>query len=115
MKTKNALALCALFALFNGCITAMPTSSGRPINTEFVDSIEKGKTTMAQVRAALGEPASTSTSPDAVIWSYMHWEGKPSVIGATYSKSTTRTLTVQFKNGKVADYTFSTTKAGEAR
>jgi hypothetical protein len=87
----------------------MPTSSGRPIDSDFVQAIQKGKTTMADVKAKLGEPASVTTSPDGVTWSYMHWEGKPAVFGQTYSKSSTKMLTIQFKGGKVSDYTFSTT------
>jgi outer membrane protein assembly factor BamE (lipoprotein component of BamABCDE complex) len=107
--SRIAFALVFMVSL-NACITRMPTSSGRPINSEFVSGIEKGKTTMAEVRAALGDPASVTTSPDAEVWTYMHWEGKVATFGATYSSSSTKMLTIQFKKGKVADYSYSTTK-----
>lgn len=88
----------------------MPTSSGRPINTQYVKTIEKGTTTMSEVRANLGEPASVTTSPDSELWAYSHWEGKPAMFGQVYSSSSTQTLTIQFKNGKVVDYNFMTAR-----
>lgn len=108
MRFRQILAGIVLVTSASACITRMATSSGRPIDSAFVKTIERGKTTMEQVRAGLGEPASVSTSPDSEMWSYMHWEGKPAMLGATYSSSTSKTLTVQFKKGKVVDYTFST-------
>jgi outer membrane protein assembly factor BamE (lipoprotein component of BamABCDE complex) len=93
----------------------MPTSSGRPINASFVQSIQRGKTTADEVRKALGEPATVTTSPDGFVWSYSHWEGKPAVFGATYSSTNTTQLIIEFKNGKVADYQYSTSKGQQAR
>jgi outer membrane protein assembly factor BamE (lipoprotein component of BamABCDE complex) len=93
----------------------MPTSAGRSIDSTFVQSIQRGRTTADEVRKALGEPASITTSPDGFVWSYTHWEGKPAVFGATYSSSSTTQLVVQFKNGKVVDYQYSTSKAQQAK
>jgi outer membrane protein assembly factor BamE (lipoprotein component of BamABCDE complex) len=108
MTIARRTALLALLFSLSGCITRMPTHSGRPIDTEYVKSIEKGKTTMDDVRLKLGEPMSVTQSTSEVVWTYQHWEGKPAMLGTGYSKSETTFLTVRFQKGKLVDYSLST-------
>lgn len=99
-----------LFVLVSaGCFAAMPTSSGRPIDPGYVKSIEKGKTTMDEVRANLGKPTSITETDGRQEWTYTHWTGKPAMFGNSYSKSSTQILRIQFKGNTVADFTMSTT------
>lgn len=97
-----------LFAL-SACIAAMPTQSGRPIDPEFVKGIARGKTTMEEVRTRLGAPLSVTESQDTQQWIYQYWEGKPAMFGYRYEKSKTQMLMVRFRDGKVIDYSLSTT------
>lgn len=105
-----AAALCAF--TMSACITAMPTRSGRPIDAEFVNSIEKGMTTIEEVRSRLGQPASTMVSGPGVTWTYRYWEGKPATFGYAYSSQRTQILTIQFQDGIVVDYSLSTSSEG---
>ena len=86
----------------------MPIQSGRAINQEFVQSIVKGRTTMGQVRTALGAPQTRTVSGDEETWTFTHWEGKPALFGNSYQSSKTQMLTVKFKNQKVLDYSHTT-------
>lgn len=104
MRYRTAL----LLVLLTGCAYAMPTKYGRPIDPEFVKSIEKGKTTTEDVQKALGKPMSTTeSSGNKQQWTYMAWRGKPAMIGQSYSKSETQTLTISFENNTVSEYSFS--------
>lgn len=109
MKTTLRLiaASCALASI--ACISVMPTKSGTPIDTAFVQTITKGKTTPAEIQTRLGKPTSITQSPDEIQWRYFHWEGKPQTVGTGYSKSKSQTLIVRFRNGTVFDYSLSTT------
>lgn len=97
------------FLVLTSCIGMMPTSSGRPINADFVQSIEKGVTTADQVRTNLGSPTSVTQTGDSEEWTYMHWKGKPAMIGTSYSSSQSQILRIQFRGGKVVDYSLTTT------
>ena len=108
-RRLRVFALVPLIAL-GGCLMAMPRQSGRTIDTEFVKLIEKGKTTMEDVQASLGRPASVSHNGEIQEWTYMHWEGKPAMFGESYSKSKTQLLRIQFRDGKVVNYSLSTSE-----
>lgn len=105
LRRKAVLMVTALFA--TACISFTPTSGGTPIDETWVQKIEKGKTTMDDVRTRMGKPASLSRSPDYEVWTYQHWEGKPAVIGEGYRSMTTQSLVIRFKDGKVVDYSLS--------
>jgi outer membrane protein assembly factor BamE (lipoprotein component of BamABCDE complex) len=67
--TAKLLAL----AMLLGVATACTTSSGPRLPRERVMAIERGVTTMAQVREAFGTPASRNVAEDgAETWGYLH-------------------------------------------
>jgi outer membrane protein assembly factor BamE (lipoprotein component of BamABCDE complex) len=105
----GVIAAGVLAASSSGCLITPPiTKMGTPIDTAFVRTIEKGKTTPEEVRTKLGQPSAVTRTSDTEIWTYSHWKGKPAMFGAGYESSTTTTLAITFKDGKVLDYTLST-------
>lgn len=97
-----------LLVVSSGCfVTPMPTQQGRPIDASFVESIKKGSTTLEAVRARLGSPASVTKTSGLEIWTYAHWRGKPALFGSGYERQKTETLTIQFKDGKVFDFSYT--------
>lgn len=108
MRSLKLLVLSSALLMPSACIRVVPTHSGRPIDTEYVKSIEKGKTTMDDVRTKLGEPMSVTLSTQEMAWTYQYWHGKPAVVGSGYSSSETTVLTVRFQKGRVLDYSLST-------
>lgn len=94
--------------LLSACFYKVPTQSGTPISADFVQSMVKGKTTMEEVRTALGNPQSTTVSGEEVTWTFTHWKGKPAFFGSGYERMKTESLIVTFKNGKLLDYSYTT-------
>lgn len=74
------------------------TDGGPDLDTDFVKNIQKGKTTMEEVRANLGKPTSVTESGDQQDWSYVSMRDKAS-----------RLLRIQFKKGVVVDHSLTTT------
>lgn len=109
------MALVALVAVVSGCLTApTPTSGGRPIDTEFVRSIERGETTAETVRTNLGEPQAVSESVDSQTWTYSFWEVKTTSMFMLPTSRITQTLMITFRDGKVLDYSLTQTGGTQA-
>lgn len=108
MRTRQLFIALSLLAL-TGCLVPMATNAGRPINSDFVQTIKKGETTIEEVRTNLGRPASVTQTGDSEEWTYTHWKGKPAMFGTGYSSSQSQLLRIQFKNGKVVDFSLTTT------
>lgn len=108
MRVRN-LFIAVYFLTLTGCLVPMATNSGRPINSDFVQSIKKGETTIEQVRTSLGRPTSVTQTGDSEEWTYSHWKGKPALFGSGYSSSQAQLLRIQFKGGKVVDFSLTTT------
>lgn len=106
-KTWMPVLLAAAMAV-GGCAS---TAQGRKFDDSFVAQIKKGVTTKEQVRQALGEPVSTSTSADLETWTYSYSDayGRGYVQAATFGlvkqKSDDQSLIVVFKGGVVVEFT----------
>src|SRR3972149_2120704 len=62
---------------------------GREFDTTKVSQIQKGKTTKDEVRAMLGEPASTSVTADFEQWTYAYEKRMPAaIVQEIYGKGT---------------------------
>jgi len=110
---RRALILGMAGLLAAGCAITY----GREFDTTKVSQIQKGKTTKDEVRAMLGEPASTSVTADFEQWTYAYEKRMPAAIvqeiygKGTYGSSARpelmggASLTATFdKKGVVVDY-----------
>jgi outer membrane protein assembly factor BamE (lipoprotein component of BamABCDE complex) len=113
MRRRALILLLSLLPFMAGCVITY----GREFDTTKVSQIVAGKTTKEEVRAMLGEPASTAVTADFEQWTYAYEKRLPAAIveeifgKGTYG-STARpeltggaSLTVTFdKSGVVVDY-----------
>jgi outer membrane protein assembly factor BamE (lipoprotein component of BamABCDE complex) len=104
---RRILSSTLLSLSITACLAITPTHGGTPIDPAWVQSLERGKTTMEEVRTKMGAPSSITRSPDIETWTYTHWEGKPAIVGEGYRSMSTQSLIVRFKAGKVSDYSLS--------
>lgn len=87
--------------------------------SEITDRLVEGRTTKAEVREWLGEPNGISKNKNGTeSWRYNLTNNEARVkassfipyiggiVGGSEHKSETRTLTINFKNGVVTDYSF---------
>lgn len=108
MKKSWMPVLLAAAVALAGCAS---TAQGRKFDDGFVAQIKKNVTTKDQVRQALGEPVSMSTTSDLETWTYSYSDayGRGYVQAATFGlvkqKSDDQMLIVVFKAGVVVDYT----------
>lgn len=101
MKMKNLFTwiVAALVIALGACSS---TSGSAGLQNGSADKIIEGKTTLAEVRELLGEPAHAQTTDKGdKIWSYYYSEAKIyPVLG--FNKSGTKSLNIRFnKNGIV--------------
>ena len=110
---RKGLTIISIGLIVAGCAITY----GREFDTTKVSQIQKGKTTKDEVRAMLGEPASTSVTADFEQWTYAYEKRMPAAIvqeiygKGTYGSSARpelmggASLTVTFdKRGVVVDY-----------
>jgi len=90
MNTCAALGLTAVLA---GCAAPAPmpvVDRGRKIDHAVLDGFQRGVTTRAEALAALGEPSSSSTSPEdgstTCSWDYLHQDARVSIAIMTILK-----------------------------
>lgn len=92
------LIIALMLVILAGCTT----TTGKPLSDSFVNSIEIGETTIAQVKAEFGEPASFSKSANGdrtLNWGY----SKVSGIGSVKTEG----INVTFdSDGLVKDYKY---------
>jgi outer membrane protein assembly factor BamE (lipoprotein component of BamABCDE complex) len=106
-KTWMPILLAAAVAVA-GCAS---TAQGRKFDSSYVAQIKKNVTTKEQIRQALGEPVSMSTSSDLETWTYSYSDayGRGYVQAATFGlvkeKSEDQTLIIVFKGGVVVEFT----------
>lgn len=114
MKIVQALLMALALALMAGCSTP---SQGTKFDDSFVAKIQRGKTTKAEVRQGLGEPASVSKTAEGDVWTYQYSDGGGywNMVGAAYGltsqKINMQMLTVVFNGDRVKDYTHTVQKA----
>ncbi|XXN66065.1 hypothetical protein ACRQ84_21505 (plasmid) [Enterobacter ludwigii] len=83
-------------------LTACSSSVGRNFDTASIQNIHTGQTTRAELIAMFGPPDKESAYPDGqrlMMWNYSE--------ARTMDTTAGKTLTVQTKNGRVFNYTFS--------
>lgn len=94
----------AVFAVVLSACTAM--QAGNQISADTVKSFEKGVTTSAQVRAAMGEPMSVNHNSDGTeLWTYQHTVTKTN--GAEWIPVAGLFLTEAHSSSSMAMMTFS--------
>lgn len=102
--------------ILSSCLMVAPRSGGTKFDESFVDGIQKGRTTTAELQQKLGKPLSvTRTSGGSETWTYSGWEGKPATIGSGYERMRTRVLTLTIRNGVVSDYSLTESDSGPRR
>lgn len=93
-----------MIALLLIAIAGCTTTAGKPLSQPFISSIEVGQTTLEEVKAELGEPASLSRSANGdrtLNWGY----SKVSGLGSIDSEG----INVTFdSDGLVKDYKYQT-------
>nr|VFJ99055.1 MAG: SmpA / OmlA family protein [Candidatus Kentron sp. LFY]VFK21689.1 MAG: SmpA / OmlA family protein [Candidatus Kentron sp. LFY] len=98
----------AMITLLAGCAV----SKGQAFDVSYVNKIEPGMTTKADIRKNLGEPHSTTLSSKTEVWTYQHFRGGSffenvkGVYGAAPIKAEIDTLEIFFKDDIVKDYSF---------
>jgi outer membrane protein assembly factor BamE (lipoprotein component of BamABCDE complex) len=109
-KSWMPLVLAAAALAAAGCAS---TAQGRKFDEAYVAQIKKNVTTKEQVRQALGDPVSVSTTSDLETWTYSYSDayGRGYVQAATFGlvkqKSDDQSLILVFKGGVVVDYTYT--------
>jgi outer membrane protein assembly factor BamE (lipoprotein component of BamABCDE complex) len=112
---NRALVLAMLLLLIGagtGCLVSADSSQTRsgsfvPENT--FDQIKTGQTTVAWVKAVLGEPSSKNTADNTEIWKWSYTERKESsgaiflIFGGHDEKEQTHAAYVEFKDGVVVN------------
>ncbi len=99
MKTRFVAVCCGVVLALSGCVS---TSGSVGLQDGRADKIIEGKSTLAEVRDLLGEPAAAQTTEKGEkVWSYYWSESKIYPVLGT-NKSSSRTLNIRFaKNGVV--------------
>lgn len=49
-------------------------NQGKPFDTDYANTIERGVTTKQEIRAHLGDPLSITHTADGVAWRYHFWD-----------------------------------------
>ena len=108
MKKTWIAAWLALAVAVGGCASH---AQGRKFDDSYVAQIKKNVTTKDQIRQALGEPVSVSTTSDLETWTYSYSDayGRGYVQAATFGlvkqKSDDQMLIVVFKANVVVEFT----------
>lgn len=97
-----------------GCSTP---SQGRKFDDAYVAQIQRGKTTKTDIRKALGDPGSVSSTAEGDVWTCQYSDGGSywNMVGATYGLTSQKTnlqmLTINFRGDVVRDFTHTVQKA----
>lgn len=124
MKKSVVYCLCAVMLFSFSLIGCAKGGGGNQklagtSSSEIQDKLVEGRTTKAEVRDWLGEPTGISKNKNGTeSWRYnlTNHESKVKastfipyiggLVGGSESKTENRTLTINFKNGVVSDYSF---------
>jgi len=105
--------LCSVLVLA-GC-----ASAGTKVDPETVAAFVKGRTTVAEAEAALGEPTATTTKPDGsavVVYSYSRTSVRAStfipIVGGFVGGADSKTQSVALRFGTDGTYQDATTSTG---
>ena len=106
MKGHSAVWLGLLVAatmMLAGCNTV-----GEPIQNEAVPRIQKGETTLEEVREIFGNPQRIGVEDGQLTWTYMHYSA------SIFGRFEGRDLVVKFDNqNRVSSYNYATTDTSE--
>ncbi len=110
---KKSFKKCFFVVFIAVFLASCATSMGRKFDTSYVNKIERGVTTKADVRKNIGEPGSVTFTSHGENWSYHYSPGINVIdiyaaqLGGDGLSASTSTLAVTFKGDVVSDYTFS--------
>jgi len=94
-------------------LSSCAMSRGKNFDSLYVDKIERGVTTKADIRKNIGEPHSVTVSSFGDSWSYQYLRGPNliqiygNMLGADNSGGENKSLTIIFSGNVVKDYTLS--------
>lgn len=98
MKKIAAYIVLAFFVVLVGCAS---TSGSAGLQNGSADKVIEGKTTLAEVKALLGEPANASTDEKGgKIWSY-YWSQSMVTPIPGLNNTETKTLNIRFSKSGV--------------
>ena len=113
MKTAFSIITGFLIALLlTGCASGR---YGRELDPSFVQQIERGKTTKAEIRRQLGEPLTVTTSPQGEMWRYSYsgglayWDMMAAGLTGSLDPASVKVqnLTIIFEGDLVKDFSFT--------
>jgi len=112
---RSLVAVICAASLLSACTSTV----GRKFDSSYVQSIERGKTTKADVRSHIGEPGQTMNSgdPQEETWVYQYTD-----VGGYFARavqpftptktvsSSTESLSITFRGDVVKDYAYTATR-----
>ena len=111
-----------IFALFSAILLAACVSTGREVKSDQLSQFTKGKSTIADVTAALGQPTSTSITSDGnktLNYMFAHSQARPEsfipLVGAFVGGADYRSSFVTFNfdnHGVLVNYAQSESNGG---
>lgn len=114
--TRNATLAVLAAVMLTGCAALegpAASDTGRPFDDAYVQKIQKGTTTMAQIRQNIGEPWQTNTTSGHETWTYHYSNAYANaytraISAGLYRKEPiNRMLVITFAAGKVVDYSYT--------